>query len=301
MDVAIQLEGQSGISWDRWRNLVPVIEDLGFAAIFRSDHFVNAQAPDLPSLEAWTSLTWLADHTSRIKFGPLVSPISFREPVMLARMAAAVAELSGGRLILGIGTGWSEREHEMFGYDLLTVGERIDRFVEGLDIVTGLLRGDGPLTYEGQYFQVSEAELLPRLDPAHQPKLLIPGRGTKRTLPLVAERADIWNTLFVDVERFRELSSVLDGMLDDIGRPRDEVQRTVMVGVDVGRTRQEVESKLAARAWADAWRGPGLVSGTPEDIREQLALWAAAGADMVILQWLDYDDVAGLEILAEAL
>ncbi len=300
MDVAIQIEGQSGLNWRGWKSMVRAAEDLGFPALFRSDHFVNPQAMD-DSLEAWTSLTWLADNTSRIEFGTLVSPVSFRHPSMLARMAAAVAELSEGRLILGVGSGWSEREHDMFGYDLLSVRGRLDRMEEGLDVVTGLLRGSGPFSYEGQYFRLHEAEVVPKLDPGHQPRLLIPARGPKRTIPVAAQRADIWNTMFVDHDRFRELNGLLDEHIDAAGRSRDDVVRTVMVGVDVGRTREEVDRKLEARAWAKAWRDPGLVAGTPDEVREQLAAWEAAGADMVILQWLDYDDVAGLEILAEAI
>lgn len=300
MDVAIQIEGQSGLNWHGWRTMVRALEDLGFPAVFRSDHFVNPQGRD-DSLETWTSLAWLADNTSRIEFGTLVSPFSFRHPAMLARMAASVAELSGGRLILGVGTGWSEREHQMFGYDLLSVRQRIDRYVEGLDVLTGLLRGGGPFSYQGEYYRLDEAEIVPALDPAHQPRLLLPGRGTKRTLPIAAERADIWNTMFVNIERFRELNTLLDDLLEKAGRPTDAVQRTVMVGVDVGRTREEVDRKLESRAWAAMWRDPGLVAGTPDEIREHLAAWEAAGVDRLILQWLDYDDVAGLEILAEVL
>lgn len=297
MDVAIQIEGQSGLDWAAWRRIGPAVEDLGFAALFRSDHFVNPEGRE-DSLEAWTSLTWLADHTSRIEFGPLVSPVSFRDPVMLARTASAVAELSDGRLVLGVGTGWSAREHAMFGYDLLDVTGRIDRYIEALDIVSGLLRGDGPMSYDGTYYRLRDAELRPRLDASLRPRLLLPARGTRRMLPIAAERADVWNVMFVDAATFAELNRTLDALLDRAGRARESVQRTVMVGVDVGRTREEVDRKLESRAWAAAWRDPGLVSGTPDEIEQQLASWAHAGADRVILQWLDYDDMEGLELLA---
>ena len=301
MDIAIQLEGQSGMNWARWRTLVPLIEDLGFSAIFRSDHFVNAGKPDVDSLEAWVSMTWLADHTSRIEFGPLVSPVSFRDPVMLARMAGSLAELSGGRMILGLGTGWSQREHDIFGYDLRSVGGRIDRLDEAIDVVMALLRADDPVTYDGTYFQLREAQLLPRVSPADRPPLLLAGKGPIRMLPLIARRADIWNVMFLDVDRFRELSALLDASIDEAGRLPGDIRRTVMVGVDVGRTREDVARKLEAKSWAAPWRDPGLVAGTPEEIREQLAAWEDAGADQVMLQWLDFDDLADLELLAEVL
>src|SRR3990170_6098006 len=116
MDVSIMVEGQNGLTWPRWRRIAHAVEALGFAGLFRSDHFTNAAPPDRDSLELWTSLTWLAANTSRVRFGPLVTPSSFRHPVMTARMATAVDALSGGRLILGLGAGWQERGHTNYGF-----------------------------------------------------------------------------------------------------------------------------------------------------------------------------------------
>ena len=106
LEIAITIEGQNGLTWPRWQRIAAAVEDLGFAGLYRSDHYTNAGPPDKESLELWVSLTWLASHTSRIAFGPLVSPLSFRDPSMPARMAAAVDDLSSGRLILGLGAGW---------------------------------------------------------------------------------------------------------------------------------------------------------------------------------------------------
>ena len=119
LDLAIMIEGQDGINWTRWRRIARVVEDLGFTGLYRSDHFTNPTGPYLDALELWASLTWLADNTSRIEFGPLVSPISFRHPVITAWTAAAVGDLSGGRLRLGLGAGWQEREHRTYGFELL--------------------------------------------------------------------------------------------------------------------------------------------------------------------------------------
>lgn len=115
LEIAIMIEGQNGLNWPRWQRIVRLVEDLGFAGLYRSDHYTNASPPDLDSLELWVSLTWLAAHTKRIEFGPLVTPVSFRHPTMTARMAAAVDDLSGGRLTLGVGAGWQEREHTNYG------------------------------------------------------------------------------------------------------------------------------------------------------------------------------------------
>jgi alkanesulfonate monooxygenase SsuD/methylene tetrahydromethanopterin reductase-like flavin-dependent oxidoreductase (luciferase family) len=102
-EVAIMVEGQNGLNWDRWQRIAGAVEDLGFVGLYRSDHFTNGRPPDLDSLELWVSLTWLASHTRRLEFGPLVSPLSFRHPAITARMASAVDDLSGGRLNLGLG------------------------------------------------------------------------------------------------------------------------------------------------------------------------------------------------------
>jgi alkanesulfonate monooxygenase SsuD/methylene tetrahydromethanopterin reductase-like flavin-dependent oxidoreductase (luciferase family) len=134
MEIALMLEGQDGLNWPRWQRLVQAAEDLGFAGLYRSDHYTNAQPPDKDSLELWVSLTWLADNTNRIEFGPLVSPVSFRHPTMTARMAAAVDDLSAGRLTLGLGAGWQEREHTHYGRDLLDIPARFERLQEGVTV-----------------------------------------------------------------------------------------------------------------------------------------------------------------------
>jgi alkanesulfonate monooxygenase SsuD/methylene tetrahydromethanopterin reductase-like flavin-dependent oxidoreductase (luciferase family) len=156
------IEGQMGLNWPRWQRMARAVEDLGFAGLFRSDHYTNPNPPDQDSLELWVSLTWLADNTERLEFGPMVTPFSFREPTMTARMAAAVDDLSNGRLILGLGAGWQEREHHAYGHDLLGVKERLDRLEEGLEVVTRLLNSDEHVSFSGDYYELNDAILLPR-------------------------------------------------------------------------------------------------------------------------------------------
>lgn len=154
LEVAIMLEGQNGLTWPRWQKIVRLVEELGFVGLYRSDHFTNMNPPDKDSLELWVSLTWLACNTSRIAFGPLVTPFSFRHPVLTSRMASAVDDLSNGRLTLGLGAGWQEREHQLFGFDLLDVRSRFDRLDEGLQVVTQLLKNDSPVSFSGKYFNL---------------------------------------------------------------------------------------------------------------------------------------------------
>jgi F420-dependent oxidoreductase-like protein len=300
MDIAIMLEGQEGLNWPRFRRIARAVEDLGFAGLYRSDHFTNNEPPDKDSLELWVSLTWLAGHTNRIEFGPMVSPVSFRHPVFTARMGKDVDDLSGGRLTLGVGAGWNAREHAMFGYDLLDTPARFARFEEGLEVITRLLRSADPVTFEGDYYRLKDAVLLPRPQRPSGPPVLIGGNGETRTLPLVARFANEWNGVFLPPARYAELSGKLDNLLRTEGRQPQEVRRSLMTGLIFGRTQAEVEQKLAGRATIEQARARGMVVGVGEEVAEQLGTLAAAGVQRVMLQWLDLDDIAGLEALAQA-
>ena len=296
LEVAIMVEGQYGIDWPRWQRLARAVEDLGYAGLYRSDHFTEPTGPALDALELWTSLTWLAGNTERIEFGPLVSPVSFRHPVITAWQASAVDSLAGGRLRLGIGAGWQEREHETFGFDLLDTDRRFRRFEEGLEVVTRLLGSEDPISFEGAFYRLHDAMLLPRSPRPGGPPVVIGGNGPRRTLPLVARYADEWNGVFLTADEFSELDARLDELLDDAGRPRDRVRRTLMTRAVFGRTEAEVDGKLdgAARDELPA----AVLAGTADEIVERLGLLSEAGVERVMLQWLEVDDLDGLEAMA---
>ena len=134
--LSVTIEAQEGLTWPGWRRLVGEVERLGFAGLYRSDHFRTLRPPHRGALELVASLAYLADHTRRVRFGPLVAPLSFRDPVHLAHQAAALDDLSGGRMVLGVGAGWVASEHEMFGYALGDPATRLDRLGEGLAVLT---------------------------------------------------------------------------------------------------------------------------------------------------------------------
>lgn len=302
IDAAIMIEGQNGLNWTYWKRIVRAVEELGFAGLYRSDHYTNANAPDKDSLELWVSLTWLASRTERIDFGPLVTPVSFRHPTHTARMAAAVDDLSGGRLTLGMGAGWQQREHEHYGWQLLDIPGRMARFQEGLEVVTRLLNSDEPVDFAGRYYSLKEATLLPRPQRAGGPPILIGGNGLRRTLPLAALYAREWNGIFMTPERAAELNAYLDQLLHEAGRKPEDVRRSLMTGVIFGRDGHELDGKLSARTLsAEELRGRGLVVGTGNEIVDQLGKFAEAGMQRVMLQWLDLDDTAGLEAMANAI
>lgn len=298
MDVLIMLEGQNGLNWPRFQRLATAVEELGFAGLFRSDHFTNAEGPDKDSLELWVSLTWLASHTRRIEFGSLVTPVSFRDPVFTARMAKDVDDLSGGRLTLGVGAGWQVREHAHFGFDLLEIPERFARFEEGLQVISRLLESDQPVDFAGDYYQLQDAILLPRPQRPGGPTLLVGGNGERRTLPLAARFAREWNAVFVPPARYRELSARLDSLLQEAGRKPEDVRRSLMTNLVFGRNDAELEAQVAGRD-VDALRARGILVGGPAEIREQLAELADAGVSRVMLQWMDLDDLDRLEGFAK--
>lgn len=267
MDISLMIEGQMGLDWPRWKMIARAAEDLGFAGLFRSDHFVNPRGPDQSSLEMVTSLTWLASNTTRIHFGPLVAPASFRDPIMLARQAAAIDGLAPGRLWLGLGMGWMEREHTMFDYDLGDIPERSARLAEALEVIT-LLRSGEPANFDGRFYRLVDATIAPR--PSLEMTLLLGGNGPRRTLPLVARYANVWNAIALTPEGFRERNAALDDLLVAGGRRPGDVKRTMM---------------LSAHA---------------EDLADQIAALDEAGCQEVMLQWLTLDDRDGLEALARA-
>jgi len=311
--ISIQIEGQNGLTWPHWKRLVAEIEDLGFAGLFRSDHFTNARPPDKDSLEAIVSLTYLADHSQHLHFGPLVAPISVRNPAMLARQAAALDDLSGGRMILGLGAGWQEREHQHFGFPLGDIPTRMRRFEEGLEVITRLLHSDEPVSYEGQFFQLHDVILLPRPQRPGGPPILIGGNGPKRTLPLAARYANIWNGVFIGPEAFREHSTILDQLLRDSGREPGEVRRTAMTGLFFGRDTNELDRRLGWRRDRPEFAGKSLqavtealsasgnaIAGTPDMLIQQIHAYADAGVEELVLQWFDLDDIDGLRAFARS-
>lgn len=305
LEVSIMIEGQNGLNWDRWMRIAETVEDTGYAGLYRSDHFTNANPPHKDSLELWVSLTWLASHTSRISFGPLVTPFSFRHPAFTARMAAAVDDLSKGRLILGVGAGWQELEHNTFGFDLLGISERFNRFEEGLEVVTALLNSEKPVDFSGQYYRLSSAILLPRPQRPAGPPILIGGNGEKRTLPLAAKYAQEWNALFISPAEFSRLNNHLNTLIEQQGRKTSDIKRSMMTGCIFGETNAAVEQNTAARTQGkfspQQLRERGRIVGTAVEIKDQLEHFSEVGLDGIMLQWIELDDMDGIRTLADTL
>lgn len=297
IDVSIMIEGQDGLTWPRWKRLARAAEDLGFSGLYRSDHFMNGDGPMKDALETWISLGWLAANTSRISFGTLVSPISFRNPSILAWQASAIDALAGGRLRLGVGAGWNAHEHRAFGFDLPPLDERFGRLEEGIRIIKALTRSSEPSTIEGAYFQIDNAKLQPRSPRADGPALTIGGNGPKRTLPLVAKYADEWNAVYPKLDAYRDLTARLNELIAAEGRAPEDVKRTVMSRGLVGRDTAALVAKVGEDG-LQSLRERDAPVGTPNEIVEKLGQYQEAGIQGVMLQWLDMDDISGLEHIA---
>lgn len=311
--ISVSIEGWFGLNWPQWQRLVALIPRLGFAGLFLSDHLQISTLDSAPqdSLELIVALTYLASHSEQIHFGSMVSPLSLRDPVLLARQAIALDNLSGGRMIMGLGAGWNEAEHTMFGYQLGDLNTRMARFEEGLEVIIRLLHTDRPISFDGRFFNLREALLLPQPERAGGPPLMIGGTGPRRTLPLVARYADRWDAGFLTPEQYCERASQLDQLLTHVGRYPSDVRRSVTVPVFCWRTQAELEQRAIGIRRIGAFSSMPLeqvleqahadlaaISGTPAQVVAGIQAYQDAGVDELVIQWPAVDDIEGLQILA---
>jgi alkanesulfonate monooxygenase SsuD/methylene tetrahydromethanopterin reductase-like flavin-dependent oxidoreductase (luciferase family) len=294
-ELGIMIEGQEGLGWERWRRICADADRLGFASLRRSDHLISLMGDDSREcIDCWASLALAAEWTRNIEFGPMVSPLTFYEPAVLGRRAAAVDQLSGGRLIFGIGAGWNEREHEMFQVPFLDVKGRMDRLEDGVAVIRD--------TWTKSHPRPPRDGSIP---------ILMGGVGEKRHLPLVAREADEWNYTRFDFDEYRHKREVIDRCCQEIGRDPASLRYSVMTTYIIGRDRDELRERavrmqkvlprvsgLDPDGVLDKMRGSAFV-GTPEEVAEQVREYARLGVDLFMLQHFLLDDSDALELLAK--
>ncbi len=294
LKVGFQLpEVEREVRWPEMAELARVGEQVGFDSVWIGDHLLyrsealGARGP----WEAWTMLAGLAAATSRIAIGPLVACTSFHNPAMLAKMAATVDEISGGRLILGLGAGWNETEYRAFGFPF---DQRVSRFEEAFTIIRTLLR-EGHIDFEGSFYEARDCELLPRPARAGGPPLMIGSVGA-RMLSITMPHVDAWNVWFADTgnrpEGVAPLRKQVDQACRAVGRDPAEVERTVAVLVQL--------PGGVGRAQGDSTAVAPPVMGPPEVIAEALRGFAREGIGHVQLV-IDPITTASLEALAPVL
>ncbi len=312
MQLGIMIEGQEGLTWERWRHIATMVEDLGFESLWRSDHFFSLMGQtEREALETWVSLTDLASRTSRLRFGPLVCSMTFRHPSLLARMAAAVDQLSGGRLVLGVGAGWNVAEHEAFGIPFPPIKRRMDDLEDGIEVIKRLWTGDS-VSYDGRHTSLKNAVSHPVPAQRPHPPLLVGGGGEKRTLRIVAKHADEWNAINMLPAAYRAKTEVLLRHCHEVDRDPATISRSMMCAFVVGRDdaglRRHAEGlqrmipRLAATptgSLPETLRSLGWLAGSPAEVVEQLFALKDAGVERVMLQHHDQANDEVVRLIAE--
>lgn len=299
MDLRIFVEPQQGASYGDQLTLAQHAERLGFSGFFRSDHYLRMGAGDpLPGpTDAWTTLAGLARETSSIRLGTLVSSATFRLPGVLAIQVAQVDEMSGGRVELGLGTGWFAEEHAAYGIPF--PDKRFGLLTEQLEIVTGLWSTPVGETfgYAGEHYQLADSPALPK--PVQRPlPVIVGGGGPRRTPRLAARFAAEYNQSFPAKDVVVAQRDRVRAACDDIGRDPDELVYSVAFVACVGRDEQEIARRAAAIGREpEELRRNGL-AGTPQEVLDGLATLASQGITRVYLQCLDIRDLEHVELIA---
>jgi F420-dependent oxidoreductase-like protein len=250
-------------------------EATGWDGIWYADHFMpDGSDTHAPWPEAWTTLSALAASVPRIRLGPLVTGNTYRHPAVLAKMAATVDRVSGGRLVLGLGAGWQENEHRQYGIPFYTLGERLARLDEACQVIKALFSAEKS-RFDGKYYQLDDASLEPK--PVQDPlPLLVGGGGEKVTLRIAARWADEWN-VWGDVETLRHKMAVLDRHCADVGRDPSRIQRSAVALLFLSDDAEFVERL----------RGGGIgrptIVGNADEVRETVRAYAEAGVDELIV------------------
>ena len=217
-----------------------------FETAWNFDHFYPLLGDkDGPCLEAWVTLSALAQATSRIRIGCMVNGTPYRHPALVANMAASLDIVSGGRLELGLGAGWNEQETKAYGIDLLPMGQRMDRFEEAVEVIDSLLAHE-ITTFQGKYFQLEQARCEPKGPQQPRPPIVIGGGGEKRTLRIAARFAQHWNLPFATPEVFRKKKEILLAHCEAVGRDASLIMRSVQIESTADQDPAEVAESAAA-------------------------------------------------------
>jgi probable F420-dependent oxidoreductase len=294
LKVGVQLpEVEREVRWPELRDMARAAEQAGFDSLWVGDHllFRDPGLPPRGPWEAWSVLAALAGITERVELGPLVASVSFHNPAILAKKAATIDEISGGRLILGLGAGWNETEYRAFGFPF---DHRVERFEEAFAIIRGLLR-DGEIDFAGRYHQARECVLLPPPARKGGPPIMVGTMGP-RMLRLAAQHADAWNAWFTwfgnRPEGIAALREKVDAACAEVGRDPATLARTVAVLV-------QLEGAEVARRGGPQEKVPPL-RGSPEELADQFHAFAAEGISHIQLV-VDPITVRSIERLAPVL
>jgi F420-dependent oxidoreductase-like protein len=284
-------------SWQETRAAAEEMDRLGFHSVWFNDHLYGIPVPPIPIFEAWTALSAVAAVTSRVELGTLVTPVGFRNPAMLAKMVATLDQISGGRVIVGLGSGWFEQEFRGYGLDFPPVQKRLQQLDESIELMRRMWTEE-QVTFKGRHFHTDAVYCEPK--PARRPPVMIGGGGEKVLLRLTAKHADIWNNLAVNLEQLAKKADVLRRHCEGVGRDPASVRISQQTMVVLGENEADAQSKKekAARIYG-GHMGSGI-AGTAEQCIEQIRALAAKGCSLVVIEFFGRDVREPAKLFAEA-
>jgi F420-dependent oxidoreductase-like protein len=307
VDVCLMIEGQEDVTWEDWLRLAAACEVHGIGTLFRSDHYLSVEdRRERGSLDAWTTIAALGAETERVRLGTLVSPATFRHPAVLAKSVVTADHVSGGRVELGIGAGWWEREHEAYGFPLPEMSKRLDMLEEQMALIRRHWE-PGPFSFEGSYYRAKELDALPKPVQRPRPPLILGGKGGDRSLHIAARFADEYNTVFSTPAEMAQLRTRLDQACEEEGRDPATLPLSLMTGWLVGEDKKELHDRARRLA---VWRGAtdepdafleslpaSWVTGTVPEAVEHLRELQGAGVKRVMAQHLLHRDLDAVETI----
>jgi F420-dependent oxidoreductase-like protein len=303
------IEGQEGVTWEQWVALARACEDHGLQGLFRSDHYLSFDDPrERGALDAWTTIAALASITDGIRLGTMVSPVTFRHPSQLAKAVVTADHASGGRVELGIGAGWFEREHEAYGFPFPSTAERVDLLAEQVEIVHRLWdRDEDEVSFDGRHYRLDASVALPKPVQEPHPPLIMGGAAGPRSAGLAARWADEYNVTSVDPAAARDRRERVTAACESIGRDPAGIRFSIMTTTVVGADRPELERRAGALLRkegegddVEAFLGdprPHQLVGTVEQVVDRLRAFAEAGVQRVFLQHLVHEDLDMVELV----
>ncbi|HEY3542577.1 MAG TPA: TIGR03560 family F420-dependent LLM class oxidoreductase [Gaiellaceae bacterium] len=292
MKLALMIEGQEGVTWEHWCALADACEQHGVETLFRSDHYIS-QADETGNVahDAWTTLAGLAVRTTTLRLGTMVSPVTFRSPALLANAAATVDHISGGRVELGLGAGWMEREHRAYGFPFPETKTRLAMFAEALEIIHRLWTEER-VDFRGEHYTLEDAPAQPKPVQDPHPPLIVGGSGGRGTLEPALRFADEYNAPFASPEDVAAIRAKAPGL-------RVSVMTGFVVGVERARLLYgRVERDVDFDTWLERYRARAIV-GSVDEVAERLREYERAGCDRIMLQHLLHTDLEPVRLIGE--
>lgn len=285
-------------TWDETKAAAQEFESLGYDSVWVVDHLYGIPGPQIPIFEAWVTLAAVGAVTSRVKLGTLVSPVGFRNPALLAKMAATLDNITAGRLIVGLGGGWFEMEFAGYGFDFPALPVRLQQLDEAATLLKRLWTEEQS-SFSGKHFHVENVFCEPKPLQKPHPPLLIGGGGERVLLRIAARHANIWNNLAVNQPDLARKAQILRKHCEAVSRDPDSIQVSQQTMVILGKDQTDTQAKLEkAQMVYGGHLGHGIV-GTPEECIEKIRHHIAAGSTMFIIEFFGRDTREPARLFAE--